>query len=345
LEVAITRLARNAAVSLLDVPDAFAQWSHVPSRLVFEGADQRAPKLSICIPTFRRPDLLVEAVASAIEQDWGEPFEVIVVDNDPESTFAEVLREKLPAVERANFRYYVNAENTGMFGNWNRSIELARADWYTMLHDDDLLERNFASTMMDALARHPEIEGLVCRRRFFVGSEPSAPQSLPKELALRLVRDTPYRGRKVRPFGPHHFFWYCDNPVGLICKKADLIALGGYQPDEYPTSDHYFQLRFAIKHKLYECRDYLIRIRFDQSESARPEIGVRMVIGFYKLRDKMAGTVVPRWWMRASGLIMARRRPYCTPAMVRAIEEGTGTTMPRNRPLLLAAWRALSGGY
>lgn len=332
-------------MSLLNVPDAFAQWSHVPSRLIFEGADRRTPKLSICIPTFRRPDLLVEAVASAIEQDWEEPFEVVVVDNDPASTFAEVLREQLPAVERANFRYYVNTENTGMFGNWNRSIELARAPWYTMLHDDDLLERNFASTMMTALARHPEIEGLVCRRRFFVGHELSAPQSLPKELALRLVRDTPYRGRQVRPYGAHHFFWHCDNPVGLICKKADLIALGGYQPDEYPSSDHYFQLRFAIKHRLYECRDYLTRIRFEESESARPEVFLRMLIGFHHLREKMAGTVVPRWWLRASGLIMQRQRQRDNPPDLQVVQEATGVTLPKNRPYLLATLRILAGGY
>lgn len=330
--------------SLLDVPNAFAQWAHVPSRMVFAGADRRQPRLSICIPTFRRPDQLLEAIISAIEQDWAEPFEVIVVDNDPDSTFAEVLREQLPAVERANFRYYVNTQNTGMFGNWNRSIELARGEWYTMLHDDDLLERNFASTMMGALIRHPEVEGLICRRRFFVGSQ-IARQSPAKELALRLVRDAPYRGRHIRTFGAHHFFWHSENPVGLICKKADILALGGYQPDEFPTSDHYFQLRFAITHRLYECRDYLVRIRFDQSESARPEIGVRMVIGFHWLRDKMAGTVVPRWWMLVTGLIMARRSPYCTPAMIQAIEEGTGVPMPRNRPLLLAALRILSGGY
>jgi glycosyltransferase involved in cell wall biosynthesis len=332
-------------MTLLDVPNAFAQWSHVPSHLVFEGNDRRQPKLSICIPTYGRSDVLIEAVATAIEQDWSEPFEVIVVDNDPKSNLVEMLREKVPGLESSNFRYYVNAENTGMFGNWNRSIELARAEWYTMLHDDDLLERDFASKMMELIIGDPNIDGLVCRRRFFVGSEPSAPQSPVKELALRIVRDTPYRGAQIRRFDAHRFFWHCENPVGLVCRKADLIALGGYQPDEYPTSDHYFQLRFAIKYRLYECRDYLVRIRFDMSESARPEVGTRMVVGFHHLREKMAGTVVPRWWMRASGLIMARRRPYCDASMVRTIEEGAGVILPKNRPLLLAALRALSGGY
>ena len=332
-------------MSLLDVPNAFAQWSHVPTRLAFEGADRRQPKLSICIPTFRRPDLLVEAVASAIGQDWTEPFEVIVVDNDPESTFVGELRKKLPAVEQANFRYYVNAENTGMFGNWNRSIELARAEWYTMLHDDDLLETNFASVMMPILESDPRVEGLVSRRRFFFGSEPSAEKSAVKKLALKIVRDTPYRGARIRRFGAHHFFWHCDNPVGLICKKADLIALGGYQPDEYPSSDHYFQLRFAIKHRLYECRDYLTRIRFEESESARPEVFLRMLIGFHHLREKMAGTVVPRWWLRASGLIMQRQRQRDNPPDLQVVQEATGVTLPKNRPYLLATLRILAGGY
>ena len=330
---------------LLTVPDAFAMWSHVPSRLVFEGADQRKPRLSICIPTFRRPDLLVEAVASAVGQDWAEPFEVIVVDNDPDSTFIDVLRERLPAVERANFRYYVNAKNTGMYGNWNRSNELPRAEWYTMLHDDDLLEVGFASRMMATLARYPQVEGLMCRRRFFVGSEPFARQSLIKELALLVLRETPFLRRPIRPYRVHRFFWHADNPVGFIARKADLIALGGYQPDEYPSSDHYFQLRYAARYKLFEYRFYLVRIRFEQSESTRPEVAQKMVIGFHRLREKMAGTLVPRWWLHTSGMLLARERQFMTPTALRAIEEESGVRLPKNRRLLLAVVRMLLGGY
>jgi glycosyltransferase involved in cell wall biosynthesis len=339
---------KERARALLNVPDAFAQWAQVPSHLVFEGTDRRPPRLTIAIPTFRRGALLVEAVRSAVEQDWSKPFEVIVVDNDPESAGATPLLEALPQLAAANFRYFVNTGNTGMFGNWNRSIELARSEWYTMLHDDDLLEPDFASRMMPILERNPKIEGVICRRVVF-GPTMANSRNMPLKLARRIGTELRFRGRTTRRFNADRFFWSATNPVGLIARKQDLIALGGYQPDEYPTSDHYLQLRFAMKHRLYESRDYLVRIRLQENESMRPEIGFRMAIDFHHLRTKMAGRVVPRWWARMSGLILERQRQmsYKTdhPVARETMEQAAGIKLPRDRPALLVALKGLLGGY
>jgi glycosyltransferase involved in cell wall biosynthesis len=335
--------------SLLDVPNAFAQWAQVPSRLVFEGADHRAPLLTIAIPTFRRGALLVEAVRSAVEQDWTEPFEVIVVDNDPESTGVAPLLEALPQLADVNFRYFVNVENTGMFGNWNRSIELARAEWYTILHDDDLLQPEFASRMMAILDHNPEFDGVICRRDVF-GPTVVPRRSRVLDLARRLGTEVRFRGKGTRRFRPDRFFWSATNPVGLIARKRDLIALGGYQPGEWPSSDHYFQLRFALKHRLIEARDYLVRIRLLENESIKPETYLRMAVDFHHLRAKMAGSVVPHWWMHASGLILAEQRKIlCNsdyPVTREAMEDATGARLPRGpHPRLLTGIKAMLGGF
>jgi glycosyltransferase involved in cell wall biosynthesis len=336
-------------VSLLDAPDAFAQWAHAPSRLVFEGSDRRQPRLSICIPTFRRPDLLAEAVRSAIGQDWGEPFEVVVVDNDPDSTGADALLAVVPELATASFRYYVNAENTGMFGNWNRSIELARAEWYTMLHDDDLFEPNFASRMMTILDSNHSIEGVTCRRTFF-GPRVVAPRRGPLRVAARRIgTELRFGGRRARRFHVRRFFWWATNPVGLIARKQDCIALGGYQPAEWPSSDYYFQLRFAIKHRLFESRDYLVRIRSDENESIKPETAMGITIGAHVLRGRMVGTVVPRWWGKMSPLILERQRHTNGMSSYgisqESIEEAAGVKLPIDRPILFTALKGLFGGY
>jgi hypothetical protein len=41
-----------------------------------------APDAVVCVPTFRRPELLAAALRSLAEQDFGRPFAVVVVDND-----------------------------------------------------------------------------------------------------------------------------------------------------------------------------------------------------------------------------------------------------------------------
>ena len=43
--------------------------------------------------------------------------------------------------------YYKNKENLGMFGNWNRCLELARGEWVCILHSDDKIMPNYIEEM------------------------------------------------------------------------------------------------------------------------------------------------------------------------------------------------------
>jgi glycosyltransferase involved in cell wall biosynthesis len=336
-------------MSMFEARDAFADWTHVPSKLVFEGIKQSTPLLSIAIPTFRRGTLLFDSVKSALNQDWDGAYEIIILDNDPESAGPGALLEAIPALREASFRYYVNSANLGMFGNWNRSIELARGEWYTMLHDDDLLTPDFASRMMSVLRNDPKVEGLVCRKRSF-GLINSEPTNRLKTLARAVWLDARYLGRAVRPYRPSRFFWGAGNPVGWIARKQDLIALGGYQPEEYPGSDHVFELRFALQHRLYESRHLLANIRFQENESLKMDTLSRMIVASHSLRMKMAGTVVPAWWGTLSPMMVQRDRVGAKERLgseidQRALEEACDLRLPKDRPKLLAAICGVLGGY
>jgi glycosyltransferase involved in cell wall biosynthesis len=316
---------------------------------MFAGGDTREPRLSICIPTYRRMGLLIEAVRSAVAQDWNAPFEIVVVDNDPGSPGAAPLLEAIPSLAQANFRYFVNAENLGMFGNWNRSIELARSEWYTMLHDDDLLRSDFASRMMAAITRDRRIEGITCRRQLF-GSKGHPQRSFKQQLQRHAGTLLRFGVKPLRRYRADRFFWSAYNPVGFIARRRDLIALGGYQPSEYPMSDHYLQLRFAVKHRLVELKEYLVDIRVLENESMRPDVALRMIAGFHLLRQEMAGAVVPRWWAHFSGLMLERQRQlslfYTGEPMSReAVEKAAGIPLPRDRPRILALVKGLLRGY
>ena len=336
-------------MSFLEPPSAFQRWEKIVSRLVYEGADRRDPVLSICIPTFRRPDLLQEAVASALAQDWDGAIEILVIDNDPESQGAEQLLAGLPALRQANFRYYVNSDNIGQAGNWNRSIELGRGEWHTMLHDDDLLLPGFAATLMSALAVDPRIDAIICRKRLFGPSvrEQSSPS---RDLAKRVFLESRFWGGETRRYRPSRFFWASGNPVGLVARKADLIVMGGYQPDEYPIFDHHLQLRLSVRYRLYECREILACIRLFENEWMRPDVVRSVITKFHALRMNMAGTVVPRWWGRLSPALMENHRLLSnadSPSEVsRAeVEAETGVRLPRVKPAALKALRLSLGGF
>ena len=320
-------VAGNCASSVAP-RDAFLDNAHVPSRLLFESQSNDDPLLTIAIPTFRRFDLLVEAVESALHQRCGFPVEVIVVDNDPETDGVPRLLERLPELAGSNFRYYVNAENIGMFGNWNRCIELGRGEWHTLLNDDDLLDPDFCASMFDAFACHPAFDALICRKRTLDQRHAAATSAIPardgtgKAAVRRAWVEARFRGRVARHLPASKFFFgsLVGNTVGLVARKAQLLGLGGYHPEDYPSADHYFMARLAARHRFGEVRHILASIRIAENESARPEVIRGFVRRNQELRERMAGVTVPRWWLRISPLIVARHR-----AILRSMFDGDVT--------------------
>jgi glycosyltransferase involved in cell wall biosynthesis len=312
-----------AHAASLKARDAFADWTHVPSDLIFEGDDQRAPRVTIAIPTFRRLDLLIEAVASAIAQDLGELAEVIVIDNDPSSSDCEALLARMPELRKRIFRYYRNPENIGMFGNWNRCIELGRGEWHTLLNDDDLLDSDFCSRMFAAFEAEPSFDALICRKRMLdqrqVAKTAIDDDARGKAVLRRAYLEARFRGRAARHLPASKFFFgsLVGNTVGLIARKDQLLEIGGYYPEEYPSADHYFMARLAMRHRLGEVRYILASIRIAENESARPEVIRGFISRNQQLREHMAGVVVPRWWLRFSPLTVARHR-----AILRALFDG-----------------------
>ena len=106
------------------------------------------PAVSVVIPTFRRPDLVLAAVRSALEQTVPD-LEVIVVVDGRDPATCEALRGVVDArlVVHLPERHLGNAEAR------NAGVALARAPWVAFLDDDDTwltskLERQLA------VARH-----------------------------------------------------------------------------------------------------------------------------------------------------------------------------------------------
>jgi len=125
------------------VKDSFSQHCDVESNLIYDGCKDLKPEITVAIPTFRRPDLLRESVKSALTQETSVVYEVIVVDNEQDGNWSELVDEVLAEFMPANLRLFRNSKNIGMFGNWNRCISLARGKWVTILNDDDLLFSGF----------------------------------------------------------------------------------------------------------------------------------------------------------------------------------------------------------
>lgn len=106
-------------------------------------------KLSICIPTYNRADLLKKVLISVSKQTV-KPYEVVVVDNCSDDDTEAIVREF------KDVTYYRNERNLGFVGNWNRCIEVARGDFLAILHSDDLISPRWCESWMPILERYKD---------------------------------------------------------------------------------------------------------------------------------------------------------------------------------------------
>jgi glycosyltransferase involved in cell wall biosynthesis len=110
------------------------------------------PLVSICTPTYNRPELLQRAVESCLAQTYLN-FEVIVTDNSTNDD-SEKLASKWtdPRV-----RYFRNDGNVGALASANRAISIAGGKYIKLLMDDDLLKPRFLELMVKAMEENPTV--------------------------------------------------------------------------------------------------------------------------------------------------------------------------------------------
>ena len=107
-------------------------------------------KLSICIPTYNRADLLRECLASVIPQVLNYPeVEVIVSDNASPDHTKEVVEEFRGQYPK--LRAYRNSRNLGYTGNQVKCFEYASGDYLAILCDDDLYRPGLADRLLAVL--------------------------------------------------------------------------------------------------------------------------------------------------------------------------------------------------
>lgn len=93
-------------------------------------------KVSICIPTYNRSDILPVAVRSAINQTY-KNIEIIISDNNS-SNEHWTINQKLTTYD-PRIHLHRNSVNLGFVGNLNECLKIAEGDLIIFLCDDDEL--------------------------------------------------------------------------------------------------------------------------------------------------------------------------------------------------------------
>lgn len=231
--------------------DQFEKYRHVKSKLIYGLLPAKKPDVSIVIPTFRRAELLKDAIDSVLAQKTQYSFTITVVDNDGEIDQATDKLLKEYCLKYDNILYYRNMENIGLYGNWNRCIELAQAEWTAMLHDDDMLKENFIETML-TIAKKRQYGIIDCAPIYLderiIDKKISDRTRFGVAVAFLKESFMKVRGKKeifIKKTDISHGIFVC-SPAHLI-KTSDAISCGGYNDDYYPISDAVFHQK-VIRH-------------------------------------------------------------------------------------------------
>jgi glycosyltransferase involved in cell wall biosynthesis len=114
--------------------------------------------ISVCIPTYRRPALLQEAIQSAIQHQH-RPIEILVGDDSP-TNGAEAIVASVEGMREVQCRYLWNRPSLGQANNINRLYREARGEYSILLHDDDRLLPGAIDVFVKCCIRNPDVDAV-----------------------------------------------------------------------------------------------------------------------------------------------------------------------------------------
>lgn len=251
------------------------------------------------IPTFRRPDLLRQSIRSALAQDSDVRFEVVVVDNDSDAAGANAIDALVRSFADTRLRLYRNSHNLGMFGNWNRCIELARGAWLSILNDDDLLHSDFLRSTMAQMQRQADIHLLFTKSEFMDerGSDSRRKLSKLKQACKKV--NSGLLQKKLSRLRTEDIF--LDSPcssLATLFRRQDALDLGGFKAHAFPSADYVFFSMYHLRFGSHQLNQYLGYYRIHQSETAKASTGEGFVSKNLELRSALAKHIdAPAWLM------------------------------------------------
>lgn len=198
------------------------------------------PVCTVAIPVYNRRDFIPRAIDSALAQR-AEGLEILVVDNCSTDGTWEIVQQ----YDDTRLRLIRNETNVGLFGNFNRCLELAQGTYLRFLCSDDRLEADCLAAELRLMVANPQVALLNTRGRRV------DPQG--RVLSICATHLTP--GRYQGDDGIYAALWlvahYAINPFnypsGILLRRDAALSAGRFDTGMAMAGDVDFFLR-VLKH-------------------------------------------------------------------------------------------------
>ena len=227
--------------------------------------------LTIAIPTYKRHSLLMETVKSAASQITKFNYQIIICDNDHETS--QTFIDEIIKIAPDKISYIINETNIGMFGNWNKCMSVCDTTFFTILSDDDILTPNFVEATLSVLKINSDIKVLAVETEVF-GSKKA--NSFNKVVKIRTMVDLFFaKKRSTRLYllnlehylvGIPHF-----GSLGIVINSETIRDGLKFDENFYPISDIVFTTKLQQNYGCYFLKLPLAKYRIHESESSNPK--------------------------------------------------------------------------
>jgi glycosyltransferase involved in cell wall biosynthesis len=106
-------------------------------------------KVSICIPTYNRYNLLLQCLESIKSQTY-KNYEVIISNNNSSDKTNEI-------VTCADYTIYHHGISLNWYNNWNFCKNKASGDITVICHDDDIYHKDYLSEIVNCFEKHNDV--------------------------------------------------------------------------------------------------------------------------------------------------------------------------------------------
>lgn len=179
-------------------------------------------KISVIIPTVNAFEELDLAIASIKKNSDCQVEFVIVID--PDMNTGKVNQDILDVCKKHKVKAWVNKENLGPYGNWNRGAEVATTDWLVFATDDQYFAPHWDSNLL----KYWEPKRLISGRLIEPGIIPVYKTNIQQDFGVLPAEFKEKEfikwcdSRRATGYTPDGFF------IPMLQKREDYDALGHY---------------------------------------------------------------------------------------------------------------------
>lgn len=220
------------------------------------------PKVSVCVPTYNRAEILPYAVNSVLNQTYRD-FELLICDDASPDHTAKVVAQW----NDSRIRYIRHPQNIKRSRNMRSGFDAARGDYFIKFDDDDALTPEYLEKTVAVLDAQPSVD-FVCTDHWVINARNQRDQAATQANSAKWGKDRLSHG--IIDDLLKETFDYQSLQVGsTLFRKASLEAVDFMRFEADGCEDFDLLVRLAIAGKAgFFIPEKLMEYRFHGGQTS-----------------------------------------------------------------------------